>query len=270
MADAAHHHAPAAHEHAHSHGSDEDWHNEEFVEHWLERQEERAPSRRRHFAVIRAVIPKLPEQEFRYLNLGAGPGNLDEVLLDAFPGATATLVDFSLVMLAAARQRLERFGSRVEYVQANLTSTDWVGAVGGTFNFVVSTLAIHHLEEPRRIRELYAEVHRLLGHGGMFLNFDMVRPARPGFGPLAAWSAKDPEAGLTGRRDGTDLPGTLIEHLGWLSEAGFGNVDVLWKDLSTSLLCGVRDHVHMPDAAHSHAPTATAAPAAESGHTHSH
>ena len=64
--------------------------------------------------------------------------------------------------------------------------------------------------------------------------------------------AKDAEAGLTGRGTGEGLPGNLLEHLGWLGEAGFGNVDVLWKDLSVALLCGVRDHLHMPDGGHGH------------------
>lgn len=262
MAEATHQAAHSAPLSRHSDDPQEDWNSEEYVEHWLAQQQERAAEQRRQFAIIRAVIPKLPEQEFRYLNLGAGPGNLDEVLLEAFPGANATLVDFSLVMLGTARQRLARWGNRVEYVQANLASADWAGAVSGPFDFVISTLAIHHLQDPRRIRDLYAEIYRLMGHGGTFLNLDLVRPARPSLAPLAPWAAKDLEAGLTltGHGGGAGLPGTLLEQLGWLSEAGFNCVDVLWKDLSTALVCGIRDHLHMPAGAD--------APGADGAHTH--
>lgn len=262
-----HSHSDHAHsEHGHSehghgeHDSGPDWHDEEFVAGWLERQQEREPERHRQFALIRAVIPKQPTDEFRYLNLGSGPGNLDEVLLDHFTQASATLVDYSLAMLDAARTRLARFGNRVEYVQADFGDADWAGALGGTFDFVVSTLAVHHAEEPRRIRELYAEAYRLLGHGGALFNLDYMRPARPSFAPLGAWAARDPEAGLGTRGHDGDTPGSLLEHLSWLSEAGFTGVDVLWKDLQTALLCGVRDHIHVPDTGDSHG----------HGHEHAH
>lgn len=278
MVEAGHHGHDSEHshdhdhhdDHGHGHGHDDerehghvrdhdDWGNEEFVAGWLERQQERTAERRRQFTLIRAVIPKCPDDEFRYLNLGAGPGNLDEVLLEQFKGATATLVDYSLPMLDAARERLKACGDRVEFVHANLTQPEWVGGVGGSFDFVVSTQAVHHMETPDRIRALYAEVFRLLGHGGAFFNLDYVRAGEPSFEPLAAWAAQDPEAGLNTRRHDGETPGTLTEHLGWLSAAGFTSVDVLWKDLSTALLCGVRDHIHIPSEEHAHG---------EHGHSH--
>jgi hypothetical protein len=43
------------------------------------------------------------------------------------------------------------------------------------------------------------------------------------------------------------MPGSLLEHLGWLSEAGFNAVEVLWKEMPTALVCGIRDHLHLPD-----------------------
>ncbi len=228
------------------------WSNEAFVTNWLEMEKTRVASRRRQFSLIRAAIPKRSADEFRYLNLGAGPGYLDEVLLDHFEGANATLVDSSLLMLDAARDRLARFGSRVEYVQANLARPEWAGAVGEGSDLIISTIAVHYLRDAVRIRALYGELYRLLGHGGMFLNLDYVRPARPSLAPLGPWAAMDPDAGLTAHGHGDELPGTLLEQLGWLAEAGFPNVDVLWKEFDLALVCGIRDHLHMPDGGHGH------------------
>lgn len=236
--------------HAHGHDSPADWDNEEFVGQWLERQEERAAERRRQFVLLRALIPKQPGDEFSYLNLGAGPGNLDEVLLDHFQEASATLVDASLPMLEAAQKRLAPFGGRVEYVQADLGDEDWAGAVGGPFDFVVSTLAIHHLEDPRRIRALYTTVHGLIAHGGLFLNLEYLRPVRPELAGLVPWAAQDGEAGISAHMPLHEAPGTLAEQLEWLREAGFPCADVLWKELQTAVLCGVRDHLHLPAEAH--------------------
>jgi SAM-dependent methyltransferase len=260
------HHIEAEHEH-HDHDEAErhrhQWSDEQYVASWLEQEKEREPQRRRQFVIIRALIPRTREQEFRYINLGAGPGNLDEVILDHFPGAQATLVDGSLAMMAAARQRLQRFEGRAEYVHANLSSPDWTGAVSGAFDLAVSTVAIHNLREPSRIRDLYAETFRLLAHGGMFLNLDYMRANRPSLAGMAEWAARDPEAGLNGSGGGGhNMPGTLIEQLGWLSEAGFTGVDVFWKDMNTALLCGIRDHLHLPESTEGHSH--------EGEHTHSH
>lgn len=233
--------------HAHEHNAD--WRDDEFAKQWIDRQAARETERRRQFVIVRAVIPRTPDQEFSYLNIGAGAGHLDEVLLDHFHGAQATLVDVSLAMLEASRERLKRFGDRVEYVQADLETPDWAAAVGGPFDVAVSTMVLHHIADAGRVREIYAEAFKLLGHGGMFLNLDFVRPARPALNVLASWAARDPEAGLYERAAGVaNHPGTVTEHVGWLTEAGFAIVDVLWKDPRVALICGLRDHLHLPEA----------------------
>ncbi len=247
-------HQHAHHDHEQRHGQaqpgsaarHEEWNDEDFVTGWLNHQKEQDVERRRQFVVLRAFIPKGPDQEFRYLNLGAGPGNLDKVLLQHFPGANAVVLDGSLAMLSAARQELTQFGDRVEYVQANLAQSDWTGAVAGPFNLIVSTISIHQLSDPRRIRELYREAFQLIDHGGTFLNLDYVRPARAELAPLAGWIAKDTEAGFSPGDGSADMPGTMLEQMSWLSEAGFGCVDVFWKEMDLALIGAIRDHLHMP------------------------
>lgn len=243
-----HHDEHDAHEqeppHDHRHG---DWTDEAFVAGWLEREQNRERERQHHFAVIRALVPKKPDQEFRYLNLGAGPGNLDAVLLKHFTAAHATLVDVSLPLLAEARNRLSAFEDRIEYVHADLEHPEWTGAVSGPFDFVFTALTAHHTGDTQRIRALYREVYRLLGHGGMFFNLEYVRPTHPSLVPLARWAEQDTEAGLSGRGPGGELPGTLQEHLGWMNEAGFPTVEVFWKEMNLTLMGGIRDHLHLPE-----------------------
>ncbi|MCC7367476.1 MAG: class I SAM-dependent methyltransferase [Chloroflexi bacterium] len=249
-------HAPAAAGHA---PAAEDWFDEDFVKAWLKEQEVQADARRRQFVALRAFIPKNPDQEFRYLNLGAGSGALDAILLEQFPGANAVVLDASLTMLSATRKTLARFGERVEYIQADLSSPEWLGAVEGPFDFIISTQTIHLLRHSRRIRELYREILKLTGHGGTFLNMDYVRPARAELAPLADWIARDAEAGFAPSDGSVGLPATMLEQLGWLSEAGFGCVEVYWKAMDLALFGAIRDHLHMPWG-HGSAPA--------SGHSH--
>jgi tRNA (cmo5U34)-methyltransferase len=257
-------HQRASHDHGHGHGQqehgqagagnalsghthDDQWHDEEYVKQWVERQKGRQTERRRQFVALRAFITKGADQEFRYLNLGAGPGNLDTILLEHFKGANAVVLDGSLAMLAEARKELARFGDRVEYVQGDLSNPDWTGAVGGPFDYVISSRTIHHLSEPKRIRALYREILALTGHGGTFLNLDYMRPSKADLARLGEWIARDAEAGFAGApHSAADMPGTLIEHLGWLGEAGFGTVEVYWKEMDLALLGGINGHLHMP------------------------
>lgn len=247
--DTAHQHAGHGHGDGHTvpgHTHDDQWHDEEYVQRWLERQQGRHTERRRQFIALRAFIPKTPDQEFRYLNLGAGPGNLDAILLQHFKGANAVVLDGSLAMLTEARKQLAPYGDRVEYVQADLKTPDWLGAVAGPFDFVISARSIHHLPDPKRIRELYREIRGLTGHGGTFLNLDYVRPARAELARLGDWITRDPEAGFGGApHSAAEMPGTLLEHLGWLSEAGFNSAEVYWKEMDLALLSAINGHLHM-------------------------
>ncbi|MEZ4503449.1 MAG: class I SAM-dependent methyltransferase [Dehalococcoidia bacterium] len=255
------------HDHPNDHPADRsddqhnhDWTDEAFVADWLARRDGHAERRHRQFAIVRAVIAKRPDQEFRYLNLAAGPGELDEMLLERFPGAVATLVDVSLPLLGAARQRLERFDHRVEYVHASLATQDWAGGVGSGFDFAISTNSLHHLAAPERVGALYRETFALLGHGGILLNLDRVRPEDAMLAPLAEWASRDPDAGLEGASGSFPAMLPVSQHLTFLRKAGFDDAEVLWKDLSHALLFAVRDHFHMPEAAHS----------TNAGHSHAH
>ena len=55
------------------------------------------------------------------------------------------------------------------------------------------------------------------------------------------------EAGFGGApHSAANMPGTLVEHLGWLSEAGFNSAEVYWKEMDLALLSGINGHLHMP------------------------
>src|SRR5215467_15721719 len=94
----------------------EDWIDEAYIEHWIKRQAGRASQRARQFAMLRAMIPFTTNAAFRYVNVGAGHGPFDELVLERYPAARAILLDGSDGMLAHARERLARFGERASFV----------------------------------------------------------------------------------------------------------------------------------------------------------
>jgi cyclopropane fatty-acyl-phospholipid synthase-like methyltransferase len=164
----------------------------------------------------------------RVLDLGCGDGRLTALLLDAYPDSSALCIDFSTTMLHAAAHR---FGTdaRVELVEARL---DDALPVTGAFDAIVSSLAIHHVEDERK-RSLYAEIASLLAPGGIFCNLEIVES------PTAAlheqWRIE-----MGARDDPSDRLRDLNSQLDWLREAGLRDVDCIWKWRSLALMRGRR------------------------------
>ncbi|HVP96415.1 class I SAM-dependent methyltransferase [Methanoregula sp.] len=168
------------------------------------------------------------------LDIGAGTGLLSALLLEKYPAATITLLDISENMLAVAR---ERFSGRKniwfragDYAQVDL---------GGPYDLVCSALSIHHLEPGDKCR-LFRRVYQALAPGGLFINADQAEGETPYFtqryldhwndflasGPLSA----NEHAGILQRRDTLDKNEKLSTQLVWLCEAGFSDVDVVYKN----------------------------------------
>lgn len=225
----------------------EDWRDDSYVEFWLDRdQGARHEERLRQFAMIRSYLPRERDEAFRYVDIGAGDGRLDEMLLGQFEGAQATLVDGSPLMGERARERLRAFGDRVTVVQADLASPGWQRTMDPPYDIAVSTIAIHNLRDPDRIRELYAEVYQLLAPGGFFMNLDYVRPTNPELRALLSWARGDSNAGRAG--GGTPTAG-MDDQLQWLRDAGFGPVDCFWREFQAALFGGFKAPVRIPGAA---------------------
>jgi len=228
----------------------ENWADENYVQDWLDRQPARAEERERHFRLIRSVVPRRPDESFSYINIGAGDGWLDGFMLARFSNARATLLDSSPLMGKKSLERLAQYPGRVTTVTADLSTPDWRNQLNSSFDVAVSSIAIHNLRDPRRIRELYAEVFSILNDGGFFANFDYVRPTSPVLRPLAVLAGSDPEAGYTQRiTGGQNSPGTIGEQLIWMREAGFTAVDCYWKEFHASLFGGFKGTVQIPEPA---------------------
>ena len=168
------------------------------------------------------------------LDVGAGTGLLSALMLDKFPSAELTLLDISENMLAVAR---ERFFDRknVRYVVNDYSRSD----LGGEFDIVCSALSIHHLAtEDKRL--LFKKIFRALLPGGIFVNADQADGETPYFreryleywnkflqgGPLAESEC----AGILKRRNSLDRNEKLSLQLLWLREAGFADVDVVYRN----------------------------------------
>lgn len=203
-----------------------EWLNPDRVDAYRARAEE-FPHRLEGEGVL---LDHVPEGVEHVLDLGCGDGRLLSLVLAARPGASGVGVDFSQAMLAAARERFAG-DERVELVEHDLNRSL---PELGRFDAIVSSMAIHHLEDERK-RSLYGECLDLLEPGGAFLNFEHV--ASPTERLHAAFFEAISEA--RENEDPSDRTVLVETQLGWLREIGFEDVDCHWKWLEMALLAGV-------------------------------
>jgi tRNA (cmo5U34)-methyltransferase len=134
-------------------------------------------------------------------------------------------------MLAAAR---ERFGadSGVSIVEHDLAHPlpDL-----GTFDVVLSSLAIHHLSDERKLA-IYGEAFAALEPGGLFCNLEHVASPTPVLHEdfCRAQGMSVAEEDPSNKCVGVDV------QLGWLRQIGYDDVDCFWKWRELALLAGKR------------------------------
>ncbi len=159
------------------------------------------------------------------LDLGAGTGETALRVVAEHPGARLVGLDESTAMLAAAERALDSVDATFEVRRLEDPPPP------GPFDLVVSALAVHHLDEPRKA-QLFARVHGALRPGGRFVLGDVVLPERPGEGATPI----DPAY---------DRPSSVEDQLAWLRAAGFA-ARVAWRRRDLAVLVADRPGGELP------------------------
>ena len=182
----------------------------------------------------RVVLELLPKSINRVLDLGTGDGRLLTLLLLAHPNAHGIATDFSPTMLEKARVRFDQ-DARVEVLSHDFRDSilKW-----GEFDAVVSSFAIHHVEDDRKF-EIYQEIFQILKPGGVFVNLEHVASPTEKLHDdfLSAM-------GMT--RESEDQSNRCLSastQLSWLSHIGYENVDCFWKWRELAVLSGAKPNI---------------------------
>ncbi|MCZ8519735.1 MULTISPECIES: class I SAM-dependent methyltransferase [Paenibacillus] len=170
----------------------------------------------------------------RILDLGSGTGLFSGFVYQKYPNAHFTLIDVSENMLEGARSR---FGdaANVTYVVADYSDYSFTEQ----YDIVISSLSIHHLTHAAK-KQLFRTIHQTLKDGGIFVNADQAQ------GETAAadayyrqrWLEYISQSGLSHEaieasieRRKVDINAKTGDQLRWLREAGFAEVDCMYKYL---------------------------------------
>jgi tRNA (cmo5U34)-methyltransferase len=166
------------------------------------------------------------------LDLGTGDGRLLSLVLLKNPLAEGVALDFSDPMIAQAKKRFTD-NQRVKIVKHDFSQP--LPEYLGLFDAVVSSLAIHHLTDPRK-KQLYTEIFAHLNPKGVFCNLEHVSsPTQNLHLKFIAIVGQTPET-----EDPSNKLLDVETQLNWLREIGFVDVDCSWKWLEIALLIGFK------------------------------
>ncbi len=203
---------------------------------------------------------ELGEQPVRnFLDLGCGDGILAATVLDRYPQARGTLVDFSMPMIQAAVRNLQAFSKSLHISSVDYSDPAWFDIISAhaPFDVVVSGFSIHHQPDPVK-SQIYLDIFDLLEPGGVFVNVEHVSSATPYIEGLyddyfidSLWASQ-----LTGSEAQTrdqvamdyrkreDKKANLLAPVelqcDWLRRIGFEDVDCYFKVFELAVFGGRR------------------------------
>ena len=233
---------------------DTSWVNDEFTRRYLLTADAKIPQRSSLKKIIRSFyrfnIEKIHDPVV--LDLGSGDGAMTVALLEEDPGIRPVLIDGSEEMINRARQRLSGCPECV-FVHRSFHELLKNGGDIPKCDFIVSSLAIHHIDTTEKA-QMFGFIHDRLKPGCWFLLYDSVLPPAP----LEDWYItlwlewirdQKEKKGITEEMesivfDHHQAPDhhknldSLGKHCSLLREAGFANVDIIYKYGVFSLLCG--------------------------------
>lgn len=196
--------------------------------------------------MILTMLPFPTTHTVRVLELGPGTGNLTQKILTRFPHSTVVGYDLSEQMLAQARAKLAALEARLQLRQGDISQT----VFPGPFDAVVSAIAVHHVPPPFK-PILFHRVYAALRPGGVLVLGDAFQATTPALGETysrliaeeqarrgidtAAVAAYRSRSGPSGGAS-TQVPA----YLRWMQQAGFVNVDCVWKHFGRAVVYAER------------------------------
>jgi tRNA (cmo5U34)-methyltransferase len=219
------------------------WANSEFSQNYRDDADIYLPFRSQFIEVSKSLYGYFISRnsKAKVLDLGCGDGLFIQELSKSFRPAKVTLVDGSAEMLEAAQKRLSGQTGKY-YIQASFQQLLTDDPVGYNFDFIYSSLAIHHLPFDEKKR-LYAYIYEHLSSGGWFINYDVVLSLskklekwylsfwREWINKYPSKEKREQLLGIPSQYKGNpdNLPDSLESQLEVLKEIGFCNLDCFYK-----------------------------------------
>lgn len=198
--------------------------------------------------MIRALVDSIhfdKDAKIRIIDLGCGTGTVAKIISDKYPNSKIVCLDIASKMIDIAKHKLSGH-KNIEFIIGDFSIIDF----NDKFDVVVSSLALHHLENDSDKKKFYRKIYDILLDSGQFINADVVLASTdyhqvininrwieymnksvPMDEILNNWIPK---------YKSEDRPAKLVDQLKWLEDIGFKSVDVIWKYYNFSVYGGIK------------------------------
>ena len=228
----------------------DDWLNPDFARKWDARAEVGNPTRSDQLDLVTTLVAAEYRPGSTILDLGAGSGQFEALLLSARPDTRIVVVDSSPAMLAIATERLSAARERVSFVEGDFAEPERIGLPPRDYGIALLIQTLHHVPHDRKRRVLMM-LARTLSPGGLLILVDRLTlgdgALRSVHGSMWSWLERRAAVKSGWSADGLfrriankeDHTASLEEHLSMMREAGF-TAACLQLELNRAVFVGRR------------------------------
>jgi tRNA (cmo5U34)-methyltransferase len=193
------------------------------------------PTRPEQLDMMLSIIEAEYQPGDSILDLGFGSGLVEEMIFKRIPGAQVVGVDHSQAMMQLAAERLQPYTAQYTSIEHDLRDLSTLPLEAGTFPFIISIQALHHLTDAE-MQVAYEAIYDLLAPNGLFLLLDRVAIDKPELYSVYQnlWRWQDSHFGsrvaehegatysdyLDSLKDRADIPLPVARHLELMREVG--------------------------------------------------
>ncbi len=188
--------------------------------------------------IYNILIDAIPFNEYAHINIldiGCGTGTLARKLKEKFQNSKITCLDFSTNMLKVAKSKLSEYSSDIDFLVGDFSKFN----LSKKYDVIVSSFALHHIPTDIQKIDLYSKIYDSLNYNGIFYNADLVLGSSSHIKNLnlKKWKEhilnyfEEVEAldKLLPKYQADDNPSVLFNHLKWLDDTGFKEIETVWK-----------------------------------------
>jgi len=185
--------------------------------------------------MIKALVMAIPfekDKEINVIDLGCGTGTIAHKVKTTFPNSHISCLDIAENMIKMAKTKI---GENNEF----FINDFYQFIFDKKYDVIISSLALHHLENDEDKKMFYVKIYDALTEGGVFYNADVVLGSNSHLQDLymEKWKAFMGKKVLLDEIENKwivnykaeDRPTSLMNHINWLKDTGFKNIDVVWK-----------------------------------------
>jgi len=224
-----------------------EWVSDESAREFIENSDSYVQDRKQLFKILKSFYihylgSNCDDKTVTIMDLGCGDGRVTQELLKVDKNLRGTLVDGSGEMLKNAKKRLKYY-AELSYFQSTFQELIESDNLNLNFDFIVSSLAIHHLSANYK-KLLFKYIYNHLNSGGFFLNIDLVQATSDSLEEwyLNLWKEwiqeKENKNKISPsfsripqkyKNNPDNHPDKLQDQLNMLESTGFKNVDCYYK-----------------------------------------